>query len=267
MFDWLRSRVGGSLLHRERRPSPGVPAGELPSPDVSRAYADIQAAKEEAEREKTAKGIAEEELRIWREKEHQRAQAEAQAEYEGRVPPRAKTVEEILSQLPEKEREKYEKRIKEGKKAKVEAEMEIWEAGIPGKKRVMHRTWNPATQQHEFKEVEVSLSPQERLAEARIQKVGGLLIEEEVASLRQRRRERGVPYRLARGAAGFGQHMAAVSVLGIAGLARGMEPGRGGPQRAARMHAPGVPLEFYRVRPMLGVGMPSRSAVLPRRRG
>jgi len=266
MFDWLRRRVGGSLVRPERRPT-GVPAGELPAPDVSRAYADIQAAKEETERERTARGIAEEEIRIRKKQEEQRAQAEAQAEYEGRVPPRAKTVEEILSQLPEKEREKYEKRIKEGKRAKVEAEMEIWEAGIPGKKRVMHRVWNPAQQTWEFKEVEVPLSPQERLAEARIQKVGGLLIEEEVASLRQRKRERGIPLRLARGAAGFGQHMAAVGVLGIAGMARGIEPGRGGPQRAARMHAPGVPLEFYRVRPMLGVGMPGRGAVLPRRRG
>lgn len=260
MLGWLRRK-----LHRE--PSPGVPAGELPMPDISRAYADIQAAKEETERERTARGIAEEEVRIRKKQEEQRAQAEAQAEYEGRVPPRGKTAEEILSQLPEKERKKYEKRTEEGKRAKVEAEMEIWEAGIPGKKRVMHRTWNPATQQHEFKEVEVSLSPQERLAEARIQRIGGLLIEEEVAGLRQRRRERSIPYRAARAAAGFGQHIAAVGVLGIAGMARGIEPGRGGPQRAARMHAPGVPLDFYRVRPMLGVGMPSRRSVLPGRRG
>ncbi len=271
MFDWLRRG-----LHRE--PKPGVPAGELPSPDISRAYEDIQAAKEETERERLKRTIAEEEVRQARAAREKVASEEAQAEYEGRVPPRGKTPEEILSRLPEKERKKYKKRVEAGERGRVEAEMEIWESGIPGKKKVMHRVWNSTKQTWEFKEVEVALTPQERLAEARIQKIGGMLVEEEVEAIKQKRRERSLPHRVSRGAIGFGQHMAAVGVLGVAGVARGIQPGRGGPERAARMHAPSLPLDLYRVRPMLGVGVPRardltgaglghlRSALAPRMR-
>ena len=133
----------------------------------------------------------------------------------------------------------------------------------------------------EFKEVEVPSTPQERLAEARIQKVGGMLIEEEIAGLRQRRRERTLPVRAARGVAGFGREMAAVGMLGVAGTAQAIQPGRGGPQRAAKMVAPVAPSGLYGfgtpplinlsglrrpLQPMVGMGGLGylKGAVLPR---
>src|SRR3972149_165856 len=217
MFDWLTSK----LKRKSTISTPGIPAGELPMPDLDRAYGDAQRLRSEQER--LRRTMAEEEVKQEKAARDKRARDEAAAEYEGRVPPRTKTPEEILSSLPEKERKKYDKRIREGERAKVEAEMEIWEAGIPAKTKVMHRVWNPAQQTWEFKEVEVPLTPQERLAEARIQKIGGMLVEEEVAGLKQRRRERSIPYRAARGAAGFGQLMAGTIAFGTAGVARGKE--------------------------------------------
>lgn len=243
-FDWLR----GKFRRRRVDLTPGVPAGELPSPPgPDTAGEEMRRLREELDRERTARATAEDTAKKYQFKQEQEAKAQAQAEYEGKVPPRARTAEEIISKLPEKEQKKYRKRIEEGKRAQVEAELEIWESGIPGKKKIIHRVWNPAQQTWEFKEVEVPLTPQERLAEARIQRVGGMLIEEEVASLQQRKRERGVPYRLARGAGETAKHLTAVGMLGIAGTAQAMQPGRGGPQRASRMLAPRVPMEMYSI--------------------
>jgi len=205
---------------------------------------------------------------------------------------RTKTAEEILKDLPEKERGKYKKRIEAGERSRMEAELEVWESGVPGKKKKIFRDWVPpytdpktgvtTPGHHQYKEVEVPMSPQERLGEARLQRLGGMLIEEEVASLKQKKRERGVPYRLARGAGETAKHLTAVGMLGIAGTAQAIQPGRGGPQRASRMLAPRVPLEMYGVgapsvnlsglrrplRPTVGLGGLEhlRGAVLPRTR-
>ena len=249
---WVKEK-----FRKKESPPSGEPAGELPEADIQRAYEAAQELRGEVDRERLKRTMAEEEVRQEKAAREARVKAEAQAEYEGRGPARPRTPEEILSRLPEKERKKYQKRIEEGKRAKTEAEMEIWESGIPGKKKVLKRTWNPVTQQHEYQEIVVSMSPQEQLAEARMQKLGGMLVEEEVAKLRQKKRERSTPYRAARAIGGFGQFVAGVTTLGAAGVARGVQPGRGGPQRAARMLAPSLPLDLYGVKPILGVGMPS----------
>lgn len=277
---WVREKWRG---FGRPKLEPGVPAGLLPEPEVSRAYEESRRLREELSKTQTRAGKAEEEARLRKAISDRDERKRAQEEYEGRVPPRAKTAEEILAKLPEKERKRYERRIREGEKARVEAELEIWEAGIPGKKKVIHRVWNPTQQTWEFKEVEVPLTPQERLAEARVQKLGGYLVEEELAELKQRRRERRLPVRAARGATRFGKEVVAVGMLGIAGTAQAMQPGRGGPQRAARMLAPKAPSGLYGfgtppqvdlsglrrpLRPTIGLGGLGRlrGMVLPRRR-
>lgn len=243
MFDWLR----GIFRRKPEEEAAGRPAGALPSPDISSVY-------EEAETLRDEKVRLEEELKQEQAAREAGATRQAEEEYAGKVPPRRKTAEEILARLPEKERKKYAKRVAEGEKVQVEAELEIWEAGIPGKKKVMHRVWNPVSMQHEYKEVEVALTPQERLAEARVQRLGGYLIEEEVAELRKRKRERTFPHRAARATerfieggartlTGLGREVAAVSVLGMAGTAQAALP-RGEPRRA-RGFVPSAPPGLY----------------------
>jgi len=180
----------------------------------------------------------------------QRAANEAaeRMEYE-RLRAQRKVEEEELARkigkLPPKERKRYEKRAGESFKTQAEAAFELWEGNIPKKKKKLVHQWNDQTKQWEWREIEVTLSPQERLAEARIQKLGGVMIEEEIAEAKQRKRERSTPYRISKAIGGFGQEMAAVSMLGVAGTAQAILP-RGKPSKARGL-VPSLPIEAYRV--------------------
>ena len=225
MFDWIKSKFG-----REKTPE------ELHEEEILAAQKSMREEQERLARE-------EEKRREKQRKEAEKAAEEAakrQAEED-----RQRYEEEAMASIPPHLRSKYKGRIKEAIEAKEQAAFEIWESGIPEKKKVVHRTWNPTTQTHEYKIVEVPMSPQERLAEARVQKLGGMVLEEEMATLRQKKRERSLPYRTAKAAAGFGQMMAGTMMLGIAGTAQAMLP-RSEPRRARGL-VPSMPMEVYSV--------------------
>lgn len=96
---------------------------------------------------------------------------------------------------------------------------------------------------------------------------------EQIEFIKELRRQRGLPARLAKGVGGLAAGVAQAGTLGIAGVAQSIQPGKAGPQRAARMLAPKVPMELYGVKPPSprfgrppGIGGLEhlRGAVLPR---
>jgi len=244
MFDWLKKKI--------KKDKEKVTFEEIPVEEVTEEEPDwVKFERQKAEQEARDKWTREKAQKEAQEKvAAERAREELEAERRRRFTTKQIEEEKIaeeLSRLSPKDRKKYEDRIKKARGAQTEAAFEIWESGIPSEKTLLQKTWNPQTQQHEFHQVKVPMSPQERLAEARVQKLGGALIEEELSGLKQRRRERSLPYRAAKGAVGFGQFMAGTAMLGTAGVAQSIQPGAGGPQRATRMHAPGLPLSAYQV--------------------
>jgi hypothetical protein len=191
--------------------------------------------------------------------------------------------EEELAKLSRKQRSQYKKRMAEGKKAKREAEFEIWKEGVPStvthyhkvlqkeywtKKGTEERVPEPRTAEERlmadyhpsewtFMPVEVKLSPAEQLLAARDLEAKGMEMDILRSKYKQFKRERKPAYRVLKAASGVAPFMAGAVTLGVAGMAKGARPGRGGPDRAVRMHAPGVPLDLYSIRPMLGVMPPS----------
>lgn len=248
MFDWLRKKI---KKDKERATAEGIPVEEVSEEAPEEEPGWVKFEREKAEQEARDKWTRERTQKEAQEKvAGERAREELEAERRRRFTTKQIEEEKIaeeLERLSPRDRKRYEERIKQARRGQTEAAFEIWESGIPEKKTIIQKTWNPTTQQHEFKQIQVPMSPQERLAEARVQKLGGALIEEELSGLKQRRRERSLPYRAAKGAVGFGQFMAGTAMLGTAGVAQAMQPGRGGPQRAERMHAPGLPLSAYQV--------------------
>lgn len=245
MFDWLRRK-------KKKEPIEGVPVEGIPVEEPAEEEPEwvrderIRAEQEARDRWTREKAKREAEEKVAGERAREELEAERRKRWSRRELEEEK-IEEELSRLSPKEQEKYKKRIREARGVKSEVAFEVWESGIPEKKQVIQKTWNPVTQQHEFEIIEVPMSPQERLAEARIQKLGGALVEEELSGLKQRRRERSLPFRAAKAAGGFGQLMVGTAMLGVAGTAQAIQPGREGPRRAARMHAPGLPMEAYQV--------------------
>lgn len=274
---------------------------------------------DEIRQQKARAGRAEQQSSYWRQFGGARAPGESEQEYMQRTAgatgagkgaagtgPTAST-EDLLGAFKGREKRKLEKRLEEAKKARAYAAIEVQESGISGEKVVMHQTWHggywvdratgkpipePKTAAerraadyhpagHVWERVKVPVSPQEQLLEARKQRQEKIMIEELEYAQKQLKRERSFPVRAARGIAGFGQQMAAVGMLGVAGTAQAIQPGRGGPQRATRMVAPRAPSGLYEfgtppsidlsslrrpLMPTVGIGGLGhlRSAVLPR---
>lgn len=247
------------------------------------AWEETERVREEAARrldeERTARGTAEDTARKWEFKEKIRGKQKTREEQTSPPPPNQ---EDILSKFSGRERKKIEKRLQEAKKAKAYADIEIMESGIPEKVKSVQKIWQqgywisnvtgatipePRTAaerreasyhppEYRFIEVNKPLSSMERLATARAMRGGAIELGLQEAKYKQFKREQSRPYKAARGAVEAGKTLTAVSMLAAAGTAKSLQPGRGGPKRAANMFAPSVPLDLYAVKPVLGVGMP-----------
>jgi len=191
--------------------------------------------------------------------------------------------EEELSKMPRGQRRKYQKQEKEASRERQEVEFELWKEGVPEevvrKQKILQKEYwtkkgtdepvpEPRTAEERaasdyhpsqwgYIDIPIKLSPAERAGYARAIQFEKMELDITKEKYKQFKRERHPAYRAAKAAAGATQFMAGAVTMGVAGMARGSRPGRGGPERAMRMHAPGLPLDLYAVRPMLGVGMPS----------
>lgn len=202
------------------------------------------------------------------------------------------------SQMTPDEQKAYKKRIEEAKKAKTQAAFEVWETGVRNKKKVISKVWRQAHYVNElgqpipepttpeekakakyvpgewvFVPVEQEVTPTEQLQEAiaikHLQRQS--MIEEE--SIKDFKRERSLPHRVARGAGQFAQGMVATTITGTAGMARGIMPSQRGSRQAAATLMPRVDPSLYSVgappptqsglRPVGGLSH-LRSALLPR---
>jgi len=197
--------------------------------------------------------------------------------------------EEIIRQkvkdYPVWHRRGAEARIREGLKGREEADIEKWEQQVPGEvmtytKMLQKEYWTkkgtdipipePRTAEEKaeadyhpsqwvIQQTPRKLSSMEQLQLARASELDKMKLDIAREEYKQFKRERKPIYRFAKAAGGFGTFIAGTATIGAAGVARGMQPSRGGRERAVRMHAPGVPLDLYGVRPMLGVGIPPAS--------
>lgn len=203
---------------------------------------------------------------------------------------RPELTEEELAKLSWKQRRRYrrtQKGIEESQKA---ADIEIYTQGVPSELTQYYKTLQkefytdkatgatvpePRTAEERAKAdyhasqwvylpVKKELSPPEQLAIARTMEAEGM----EMTMIRGKyadwKRDRSFTGRAAKtvagglGAiAGIGQVAMGAATMGVAGMARSTQGSSRGRERATRMHAPGVPMDLYGVRPMLGVGIPS----------
>lgn len=192
-------------------------------------------------------------------------------------------IQEKVKDLPRGHRRAAAKGLREAWRERQQADIEITSEGIPEKiitkQKVLQKEYwtdketgqpvpEPRTaeeraradyhpSQWTFVDVERKLSPAERSSLARAVQFEEMELGVAKEKYKQFKREQHPAYKVAKAAGGFGQFMAGAVTMGAAGMARGARPGRGGPERAMRMHAPGVPMDLYAVRPVLGVGMPT----------
>lgn len=191
--------------------------------------------------------------------------------------------EEELKKLPRGRRKEYERMRKEAEASRTEAAFQVWREGAPQEITSYQRirqlpyytdkvTGKPVPEPRTAEERAAAdyhqeewvytpltrrLTPAEQLRVARAQEFEKMELDITREKYKQFKRERKPIYRVAKAAGGFGTFMAGAVTMGVAGMARGARPGKGGPERAMRMHAPGLPLDLYAVKPVLGVGMPS----------
>lgn len=252
MFDWLKGKF---------KKKPETTEGEyreVPEPE-SPEDEDIKRAREAATKRAKIEWASQQAKRTYEEElKKQGAQARREAE--------EAALKEHLEKLPKRERKRFEKKYEQTGKKREEAAFEIWEAGAPEKVSTIQKVWvsipgEPFGGHYEFREVTKTITPYEQLALARAAKADEFKLRKAEEEWKGYKRERSLPFRAARAAGGFGQFMAGTAMLGVAGAARGIQPGRGGPQRAARMLAPSLPLDLYGVRPMLGVGIPTAKSL------
>lgn len=283
-ISWIKGK-----LTRKKEPEGEEVPGEVPELEgatAEGAWEETERLRKETEDVKAGEERRKQEERLG--KEQRKQQEEFAREERERLgseeeEKRKKEEEEFLKRFPPKYRKEAKKRFEEAEREKTSAAFEVWSQSVPEAITQYHKTlqkeyWTdkdtgqpvpePRTaeerarsdyhpSQWAFQPVERKLSSPERLAVARTLELEGMELEMARDKYKQFKRERHPAYRAVKAAGGFGQFMAGAVTLGVAGVARGAQPGRGGPARAARMHAPGVPMELYAVRPVLGVGMPT----------
>lgn len=191
--------------------------------------------------------------------------------------------EALLEKVPIEAREEARKEYPKTTKQWAQTAYSIWSEKVPDEIIEKHKVtqeeyWTkkgtdikipkPRTREEEeqtdyhpkavtYIDVSRKLSPVEQAQVARQQELDRMRVDIARESYKQFKRERKPIYRTAKAIGGVGQFMAGAVTMGVAGMARGARPGKGGPERAMRMHAPGLPLDLYAVKPVLGVGMPS----------
>jgi len=191
--------------------------------------------------------------------------------------------EALLERVPIEAREEARKEYPKSAKQWSETSYGIWREKVPDKIIEKHKVtqeeyWTkkgtdtkipkPRTREEEdladyhpkevkYINVERELSPVEQAQVARQQEVDRMRLDIAREGYKQFKFEHSKKGRVLKAASGIAPFMAGAVTMGVAGMARGARPGKGGPERAIRMHAPGLPLDLYAVRPMLGVGMPS----------
>lgn len=104
-----------------------------------------------------------------------------------------------------------------------------------------------------IQKVVVNRSPAQVLYEAEMAKTGLMQIREVQEQFKEQQRQR--KWAPVRKVGNVAKEITNVAVLGMAGVAQGMRPGRGGPQRAERIVAPHVDMRLY------GVSRPSAAIV------
>jgi len=261
-----------SWVKEKLQRKPKVSPKELPPPDAGDWYRRYT-------EEREGRAQAEADLRTEQAARQKRAREEAeikQAKKEGRYREPPETEEGFLSRVPPELREEYKKRVRGGARERAEAAFEIWEAGTPEEKTLLHRVFQPGywagregrpipapetaeekrgaeyhPGEYVFQRVQVPVSPTERLAEARALKVHGAQTREALAEAEAKRRARKTaPYRAVGRAAGtLAKEVVGATSMGIAGVAQSIQPGRGGPARASRMLTPQVHPSLLRVSP------------------
>lgn len=261
---WIKEKIAG----RKARP-----AVEGEAPKLGDVAEETRSEKEREEGQKR-----------WRKDQERYAKAEGERtdeEEEARF--KAQEEEFLRRNIPPSQRKRARKRMKEAEGSVTEASMEILGQGVPEKITQYYKTlqkehWTdkitgqpipePRTaeeraqadfhpSQWTFLPVEKKLSRPEQLAIARTLELEGMEVEIARGKYKQYKREQSPVYRAAKAAGGFGTLMAGAVTMGVAsGAGRAGRGSRVGPERAMRMHAPGVPMDLYAVRPMLGVGIP-----------
>ena len=232
-------------------------------------------AREEAKRLKEEEERRKKEQERFAEEEAERERKEEEEEYKRRE-------EAFLKSIPPSQRKKVRGQMKGAEESYAEAAVEVLGQGVPEMMTQYYKTQQkeyytdkvtgepvpePRTPEERAKAdyhpsqwvylpVEKKLSAPERLAVARTLELEGMEMGMAREKYKQFKRERHPAYRAAKAAGGLGAFAAGAATMGVAGMARSTQGSRVGRERAARMHAPGVPMDLYAVRPMLGVGIP-----------
>lgn len=175
--------------------------------------------------------------------------------------------EDLLSRLPPKERAKEEKKLRQAQADEAKARLEAARAGVSGSGEARYlREWiNPFTVKKGEKYTDPNtgkvygegemvpghhviitipgspLSPMELRLKTAIQV-------EQLKSLQPQSRKRKVATAIGQFGMAAAVNIAGTAMQGIAGTARGMQPGRGGPQRAVRMTVPTGANELFSIR-------------------
>lgn len=271
--------------------------------EVKESREELGGAKEDAAQFRTASERSWRESSRWRQFGSGRAPGETEKEYGDRMAgaseagkrstpsPRGfrELTEEEVGKLPWRERQRYQRRIKEARKAQDYSSFEVWSQNVPETITQYHKTLQkeyytdkasgqpipePRTAEERaqadfhpsqwvFLPVEKKLSAPEQLAVARSLEIEGMEVGVAREKYKDYMRDRSLSGRTAKtvagglkAVAGMGQFVMGSATMGVAGVARSTRGSRVGQERAARMHAPGVPIDLYAVRPMLGVGIP-----------
>ena len=211
--------------------------------------------EEQLDRERTARATAEDTARKYQFKEQQKAKEEAASRGGTYYMPSG---EEMLGSMPERMRKKYGKKVEKAEEERAKAAFEAWEQGVPAQKKVLFRTWNPTTQQHEIHEKWVPLSPAEQAAATREAKLERAAHEELLARVKQAEWERRLkPVTFA------AKTVAAAASVGVGMAAAGTSFGPRAVPRGRGTFAPAYPVEMYTAPRMMPTGMgPLGSAVV-----
>ena len=279
-ISWLR----GKLTRKKKSETEGDEEFTEVSTEAFRTPEDIKKEEEKAWRAFEKQSQREEKVeKIKREYALKRAKRLRELEDIGKEAAQEEAIQQRVKELPPEHRKAAARSLREGAGVAAQEAIEVMSEQVPekvvSKQKVLQKEYwtkkgtdepvpEPRTAEEKaqadyhpsqwtYIDVERKLSPPERASLARAIQFEKMELEMTKEKFKQFKRERHPAYRAAKAAGGFGQFMAGAITLGVAGTARGLRPGKGGPERATRMHAPGVPLDLYAVRPMLGVGMPS----------
>jgi len=281
-ISWIKEKIGKKKKPIEENPGEGFTSidTEVISEDPGKVRSEEKKAWESFERESRKQ---EEVAKIKKEYELKRAKRLRELGDVGRKEAQEEAIQQQVAGIATEHRRAATKEIREGLREREQAAIEIVSEGIPEeivtKQKVLQKEYwtkkgteepvpEPRTAQERaesdyhpsqwtYVDVKRKLSAPERASLARAIQFEKMELDITKEKYKQFKRERSTPYRVAKAAGGFGTFMAGAMTMGVAGMARGSRPGKGGPERAMRMHAPGVPMDLYAVRPMLGVGMPS----------